>query len=125
MFFKKRILIAFIFFVHPSTSASQPLIPSKVSATVRLESTPSEFNLNINIPAAEKLSQAISTIPPFTYTLGVMGLGCAVVYCGWKQVQKNTNTEKFAGYALMAVGIVLACGAPWFSHLAYSRTTLV
>jgi hypothetical protein len=83
----------------------------------------------IESPTLDKATNVLDAYfhtPSLFATLGIVAIGCASFYCGWKLIQSD-NLEKFkkviAG-TLMTCGFLAAC-APFVMFLLQSRSISV
>lgn len=56
----------------------------------------------------ERTSNVYSQTPSLFATLGIVAIGCASFYCGWKLLQGD-KPQKPLGYILIACGFLAAC----------------
>ncbi len=87
-----------------------PSIPHSSYHEIRIVTNPDlniTLHLVIDSPAFEKATNAFTQSSPILPTLGVLGVGMALMYCGWQHSQKDTRPDKVGGYIAMTAGALL------------------
>lgn len=112
---------------NPSSASLIPAIPHSSYHTIKIETDP---NLYINVrvviesPTLEKITHAFTQSPPLLPTLGALGVGMTLMYCGWQHTQKDTRNNKIGGYIAMTTGALLTL-APLIVAWMHRIPTLV
>lgn len=125
---KKFIFLPFLCF--QISAGEQLIIPPHLTGTFRLESTPSEFNFKLEIPAlsrladaAEKTSKTVDRLPYAAGKTALVTLGglCAVwcIYQGIKRLNEDKKDLTSAGFIVGGIlGFAALCWlstAQWFT----------